>query len=142
MCIRDRSTIANKLRLLRLPLAAQRRIIEGGLTERHARALLKVTEEDTLFSLIDRAIAEDWNVSQTEQAVRQLFQPEKPVLRKPKRVLILKDIRPFVNSLNKVVHFMKNAGIEASAVVRDDTSCYEYVVRIPKPSRERRKNLA
>jgi ParB family chromosome partitioning protein len=60
------STIANKLRLLKFPLAVQKRLMSSSLTERHARALLRLEEEGQLLECIEYILRRDLNEQQTE----------------------------------------------------------------------------
>lgn len=68
---KDRTTIANSLRLLRLPPTVRERVIKGELTEGHARALLQVESEDELQKLADKVVRGRLSVRQTEQLARQ-----------------------------------------------------------------------
>ena len=65
------STVANKIRLLRLPAYVQNAIIDGTITERHARALLKVDEdkiEDVFLVIVNRK----YNVAKSEEYIKSL----------------------------------------------------------------------
>lgn len=124
------STVSNKLRLLRLPDDVRRDIVRNGLTERHARALLKLETKASMRDALDRIIRCGMNVAQTEAYIAQLLQPQKTLPRQPLK--LFKDVRLFVNTLNHAVDTMRRAGIEAEAS-RSETDAYiEYVVRIPK----------
>jgi ParB family chromosome partitioning protein len=67
---KDRSTIANALRLLRLPKAVRERVVHGDLSEGHARALLGAPDDSTLESLADKVVKGRLSVRQTESLVR------------------------------------------------------------------------
>jgi ParB family chromosome partitioning protein len=69
---KDRTTIANSLRLLRLPVTVRERVIRGELTEGHARALLQVGDDDELQKLADKVVRGRLSVRQTEQLARQV----------------------------------------------------------------------
>jgi len=71
------STIANKLRLLRLSEAEMQLINDGNLTERHARALLKVIDKDLRLNVIERIIKFNLNVERTEALIEQLLETQK-----------------------------------------------------------------
>lgn len=71
---RDRSTVANTLRLLQLPPAVRRLVQEGGLTAGHARALLALTDERKMADLARRVIDEGWSVRQVETEVQRTRQ--------------------------------------------------------------------
>ena len=65
----SQSYVANKLRLLRLPIEIQDEIVERGLSERHARALLRLGETDTLRGVLVRVAEDELTVSETEELV-------------------------------------------------------------------------
>lgn len=124
------STISNKLRLLKLPREIRQEAENAGLTERHARALLRLDSEErqkrALSIIADRRL----NVAETERLIEQMLEkgltPKKPPLK------LFKDIRLFVNTLNHAVDTMRRAGIDADSVKSETEEYIEYVVRIPK----------
>lgn len=122
------STIANKIRLSRIPPEQQRRILEGGLTERHARALLRINEDDKRAAATEEIIARGYNVSQSERFIDALLEHHTPKFRIP----VVKDVRIFVNTINKALALMKSAGIQAESEKKEDGQFIEYIVRIPK----------
>ncbi len=73
----SQSAIANKLRLLKLSYEEQTAVLETGLSERHARAVLRIADEELRAQTIRRAAAERWNVQQTEAYVETLIDPSK-----------------------------------------------------------------
>ena len=122
------STIANKIRLSRIPPEQQARILDGGLTERHARALLRVSDDFKRAEAIEEIIRRRYNVSQTEKYLESLLDNRAKKMRIP----VVKDVRIFLNTINKALAVMKSAGIQAEAERKEDSSCIEYIVRIPK----------
>lgn len=124
------STIANKLRLLRLTDLEKKLLIEYGLTERHARALLRIPEEAYRLEVIEKIHKGGLNVSQTEQLVEQtLLAMDTPP--RAKRVMVIGDVRMFVNTINRAVENMQSAGIMAQTHKTQGDDYIEYVVRIP-----------
>ena len=123
--------LANKIRLLRLSGEEQRIILENRLTERHARALLRIEDPirrvQTLKAVIDRGL----NVAQTDALVREVLEA-KPQTPKPKRTFIAKDVRLFLNTKDHAVSAMKDAGIRAVSQRTETDDYFECVVRIPK----------
>ena len=124
------STISNKLRLLKLSEEMRYRISRAGLSERHARALLSITDEvqraRALAIIIDRHLT----VSESESLVEQMLRKREA----PKRQMLkgFKDIRIFINTLNNAVDTIRRAGIDADSVKTETDEYVEYIVRIPK----------
>lgn len=130
------STVSNKLRLLKLSFEIQERIISANLTERHARALLRLSPEQR-ESALDKIIADGLNLAQTEELIEQILNPslcelpEEPPT-KPVRKAAIGDIKLFSNSLSKLICTMQNAGITANSRKRETENYVEYKVRIFK----------
>ena len=104
------------------------------MTERHARALLRVEDIPQRQKLLRQAGERHLNVSQTEELVESVLRPKgrKPA---PKRRFIAKDIRLFINTIDHAVDAMKTAGIEAQAEKTETEEYIECTVRIPKQHR-------
>ena len=130
---KDPSTIANKLRLLRLPISAQILIRTNGLSERHARALLKLQDRDQIMELLEQIIQEQYTVAETEKLVQRALAP-KETRKKPRRLCSIKDIRLCINTLNHTVSTLKQAGIKPQTTINEDPRFVEYIIRIPKTS--------
>lgn len=122
------STVANRLRILRLSEEEQELIIRYHLTERHARALLKVADPQKRLETIYQAAENEWNVAQTEKYIENMNE----VKHHKKYIPIIKDVRLFINTINKAITVMKSAGIPATAKKIDEDSYIEYVIKIPK----------
>ena len=130
------STLSNKLRLLNLSESLQQRIVKARLTERHARALLRLPENKR-ETVLDYIIAQGLTLTQTENYIEQLLLPKetKPDLnetKKPTRKQAIGDIRLFYNSLSKLVTTLQGAGIPASTRKTETAKYIEYKVRIKK----------
>lgn len=124
------STLSNKLRLLKLSEEMRYKISRAGLSERHARALLTLTDEvqraRALSIIIDRHLTVSESESLIEQMLRKNETPKKQMLRG------FKDIRIFINTLNNAVDTIRRAGIDADSVKTETDEYVEYIVRIPK----------
>ncbi len=133
----SQSYIANKLRLLRLTDEERQIILENSLTERHARALLRIVAPEQRRKLLRAVIDKGLNVSQTEELIDRLLAPssQEPA-RKPQRKLILKDIRIFYNTIERAVDTISRAGIDVLHEKREDEDAVEYIIRVPKRFRE------
>ncbi len=129
----SQSYVANKLRLLRFDEIEQKTIIEKHLTERHARALLRISDIRMRHAALGTIVERGYNVADTEEFVARLIHEttaEKPT-KKPRTVLV-KDIRIFYNTLDRAVDIMNRAGIDAKTQKKDLGDMYEITVRIPK----------
>lgn len=125
------STIANKLRLLKLTENERILIMKSGLTERHARALLRLASPENRMEIINKVIKYKLNVEKTEQAIEDYIQKNKIRESYRKRSKVFSDIRLFVNTINKAVETMQAAGISADSVKTQHDDYIEYKIRIP-----------
>ena len=126
---KSQSAVANKLRLLRLPPKVLARLREGGLTERHARALLRLENDHRLEQAAEHVIAQRLTVAQTDQYVEGLLSPKK---QKPKRTYVIKDVRLFLNTVTRGMSMMRSAGVDACCQRQDLEDAICLTIRIPK----------
>lgn len=131
----SQSYLANKIRLLKLTEEEQLEIIRHDLSERHARALLRVDDIELRRRLLQTVIARNLNVKQTEELVLQHLTEKKSGRSAGKRTFVAKDIRLFINTIDHAVDAMKTAGIQAQTERKETEDYIECVVRIPKLSR-------
>lgn len=123
------STIANKLRLLKLNEKQQQLLIENCLTERHARALLKLPDSQAVDKAVHYIVSKKLNVRQTESYIEAFLKEEvKPVRR---IIPVIKDVRVFLNTINHAVEVMQKAGIPAKTKRVDEDNCIQYIIKIP-----------
>lgn len=125
------STIANKLRILKLSDEEKLLILEYKLTERHSRALLKLNKKEERLSVIDKIHNEGLNVTETEKYIEKLIENEQEKQPEKKKTWVFKDVRLYINSINHAIESMKNAGIKCDAVKTKNDDYIEYVVKIP-----------
>lgn len=128
------STVANKLRLLSFSEEIRRQMIDAGLTERHARAMLRLPNEDTVRVVLAHIVCERLNVGESEQYIEELLEPIAPERPKATRLFVVKDLRIFLNTITKAVSTMKLAGIEIDTTKLEDDNFINYTLRIPKKS--------
>ena len=124
-------TIANKLRLLRLPPEERSAIIGAGLTERHARALLRIEDEELRRVALGRIIEGRLTAAQSDKLVDDFL---KGKIKRKRPLPVVRDVRLFFNTVNHAVETMRRSGIEARSEKNETEDYIEYVVRIPKPS--------
>lgn len=127
---KSQSTLANKLRLLRLTPEEREKITVCGLTERHARALLRITEDKLREKTLNQIIVKHLNVQQTDDLVEKLLNEN--AAPKSKRTFVIKDVRIFFNTINHAIETMKKSGINAQTLKSETDDYIECVVRIPK----------
>lgn len=139
---KSQSTIANKLRLLKLTYEEQEWIVNAGLTERHARALLRLEDQDIRREALSKIISDKLNTQQTDSLVSIMLNSlEQPIIRqKGISKVVIKDVRIFVNTINKAIDTMRLAGIEAQSNKTDNEGYIEYTIRIPKQQISSDKN--
>lgn len=131
---KSQSSLSNKLRLLRLPADVRYFIEKEGLTERHARALLKIDNEKDMWTTLKVITERHLNVEQTEAYIESLT--NKQVKHRQNVVKIFKDVRIFVNTVNKAIETMKEAGIQAESDKTETEEYIEFRVRIPKEAQK------
>jgi len=127
------STIANKLRLLRLPKVVQSMLLENDLTERHARALLKLENEEEQLNILKKVTSEELTVKKTEELVdKYLKQAGKENTSAPKFKIkrFIRDIRLFTNTVKQAVDLMLQSGVDAVYTMKEMDDGCEIVVRI------------
>lgn len=135
---KSQSTIANKIRLLRLPPMVKKILTDNGLTERHARALLKLDDEQLQLKVLQKVVEKGLNVRKTEELVQKVLEkycnPSKETDSKSRVTKSIKDIRIFVNTIRQAIDTMKKSGVNARAAQIDRGEYLEFIVRIPKQS--------
>ena len=124
------STLSNKLRLLRLEKSLRDRINAARLTERHARALLRIPEEQRDGAL-DYIIAKQLTIPETDEYIDKLLSP-KTEKAEPIRKCAIGDLRLFANSLTKMVDTMRQGGVNATTKRLETETHIEYTVLITK----------
>ena len=119
------STVANKLRLLKLPDYIKNAISHGQITERHARALLKVPE-DRLREVFNTIVERDYNVSKTEEYIKELLETNKHSLG------ISSNVQIGINTINKAYDMVKKSGIDANYQVTEYGDNVKITIRFKK----------
>lgn len=133
---KSQSTIANKLRLLKLPPLVKKIILDNNLNERHARALLKLSDEQLQLKVLKQVCEKGLNVKKTETLVEKAMEKlSKQVVIKyeeGKSIGVIKDIRIFINTIKQAIELMKQSGVNAKAAQFDRGEYVEFIIRIPK----------
>lgn len=131
---KNQSTIANKLRLLKLTPEILKKILENGLSERHARALLKIPDPDAQELVLQKVILDGLTVKKTEDLVRETLDHLCDCLcdsdeNHEKRGF--GDIRLFTNTIRHSLEIIKRSGIKAEYIAQEKGDYYEINIRIP-----------
>ena len=128
---KSQSTIANKIRLLKLTQSQQENIMKSGLTERHARALLRIEDEYRRDAAIKAIISRELNVAQAEHYIDKIVVELQKDSHKAKRLSLIKDIRLFLNTVDHAVNTMREAGIYVESNRQTQDEYIEYTIKIP-----------
>lgn len=138
---KSQSTIANKVRLLRLSKDVQKILIDNGLSERHARALLRLNNEDEQLEILKKVLKYTLNVKKTEDLVEKyLLNETKNQKPAPKVKRIIKDIRLFSNSIIQSVNLMKESGYQTEYIMDKVEDGYEILIKVTNPVEDIQKN--
>ena len=129
---RAQPTVANKLRLLRLPEDVRALLRENGLTERHARALLRLQDPEVQRRAAGDMVRRGMNVAQAEAYVEKLLQSAQVTPPRGRSTYIIKDVRLFLNSVDRGLHLMRQAGGAAGWNRQDTDREILLTIRIPK----------
>ncbi|KKB37466.1 nucleoid occlusion protein [Bacillus thermotolerans] len=131
---KGQSTVANKLRLLKLPEEVQNALIQKKITERHARALIPLKHPEKQVQIMNEVIDKQLNVKQTEERVIQLLNTanKKP---KPRRKAFSKDIRIAVNTIRQSLSMVSDNGINLNTQEEEFEDFYQITIKIPKKNK-------
>lgn len=133
------SALANRLRLLKLPEAVQSGLRKSGLTERHARALLRLPGEEAQLALLAKSAEARLSVKQLEALVDQALQGEKaarPAQARPRPSPIVRDNRIVINALLDTVRQLRGIGVPVKSRVEEGADHVDVIVTIPAVRKE------
>lgn len=130
---KGQSTIANKLRLLKLPEPVQTALLNKQITERHARALIALKDEEKQIQLLQEILNNGLNVKQTEERISSLLgkDQKKPTV-KPKIKSYSKDLRLAMNTIRESLKMVKESGLTIDTMEEDQNDYYQFTIRISK----------
>lgn len=131
---KNQSTIANKLRILRLSDEIKKLLIENGLTERHGRALLKLPDEELRLAVIKKIIKNDLTVKKTEDLIKgmleDIIKEDEPKTKQNIKSMI--NFRIYLNTIRNAFDAIKQSGVDAKYNQVDKGEFVEVTVKIPK----------
>lgn len=138
---KTQSAVANKLRILRLSDEVKAILVQYGLTERHARALLKLTDREQQLQAAAYIARNGLNVRSAEEYIEEMLQhpqAERETRRKaenrPRIRRFIRDIRLFTNTVNRAASYMKESGVPVQVAEKKTEGYYEMVIRVPYQS--------
>lgn len=131
---KKQSTIANKLRLLRLTPAVRQIVQKEKLSERHARALLGIDDERTQLVVVEEVCKQKLNVRQTEELIQQAKQPKTvaQITAKQNVVRLVRDARIFLNTLNNIIGEMKKSGFHIEVEEKEERDTITVTMKVPR----------
>ncbi len=128
------STISNKIRILSLPDKIQEQLILNRLTERHARALLKLRDDDDRSQVMQRVISNNLNVKQTEKLIDDVMEKKEAALRKRRKINYI-SYKIYLNTIRKTFNQIKEMEENAKIVQEDKGDFMEVKIILPKNDR-------
>lgn len=136
---KSQSFVANKIRLLKLSPKIVQKIKDAGLSERHARALIRVPDEDIQSDVIDQILKKDLNVKKTEALVEEIRNnvltnnyDEKITREKKARVKSFINAQIYINTIKSAYKEIKQSRKDVSYQEKEKDDSIQIVITIPK----------
>lgn len=131
---KNQSTISNKIRILALPADIQEKIISSRLTERHARALLKLTDDQDRQKVTEKVINNGLNVKQTEKLIEEVLLKKEEAIRKKNKINYI-SYKIYLNTLRKAFGQIKEMEKNAKFTQEDKGDFLQVTILLPKTDR-------
>ena len=131
---KNQSTISNKIRILALPADIQEKIISSRLTERHARALLKLTDDQDRQKITEKVINNGLNVKQTEKLIEGVLLKKEEAIRKKNKINYI-SYKIYLNTLRKAFGQIKEMEKNAKFTQEDKGDFLQVTILLPKTDR-------
>ena len=129
---KSQSAVANKLRLLRLSQPVRRALQTHHLSERHARALLRLEDEHEQLCAVHTIVQRQYNVARTEEYIEELLEKNRRQPPQRRTTYVIKDVRLFLNSVERGLRLMQQAGVAACCGRQDTEEEILLHIRIPR----------
>lgn len=129
---KSQSTIANKMRLLKLSQVVREQLAAADLTERHARALLKLPDDQTRQRVLAKITRLGLNVRQTESLIGDLIADNPPPAKGGSPRFVIKDYRIVLNTIRQAVATIEQIGLKPSMSHQEHDEYFEVRIRLPK----------
>ncbi len=127
---KSQSTIANKIRLLNLPIEVQEAIKERKITERHGRAILTVKPEEQV-KVFEQIVSKGYNVNQSENYIKSVYDKENTKA-KPKKKFVFGNLKVAFNTIYQAVKMVKEAGIIVDVEEEETDKDIRIIIKFPK----------
>ncbi len=125
------STIANKLRLLRFTDAERTLLTSGNITERQARALIRIEDSAKRMNILQEVIRRHLSLEQTEEIVTSIVDGKDDSVKKHRSIFNIPIPKVYINSINKIISRMKSANICCETITNRTDKYFEYTIKIP-----------
>jgi len=130
---KSQSTIANRIRLLSLPNEVQNALMSKDISERHARALLKLPNEEEQLHFLAIIIDQSLTVREADQLIKKHLQGnKKKETPKAKTQFISKDIRIATNTIRRSLDLIEKTGIDVESKEEDLGDYYQITIKVKK----------
>jgi ParB family chromosome partitioning protein len=130
---KSQSAVANKLRLLQLSPGILDLLRRSGMTERHARALLRLEDEELRWKAAEHIVRHRFTVAKTEEYIARLLSPlAEKAISPQKKTYVIKDVRFFLNTVARGLSIMQSAGVDAQCGRQETSDAILLTIRIPK----------
>ncbi|MCA1032301.1 nucleoid occlusion protein [Bacillus timonensis] len=129
---KGQSTIANKLRLLKLPEQVQEALMQKVVTERHARALIPLKHPEKQIQLLKEIIEKQYNVKQTEDRVVKILEQDQKKKPQPKKKAFSRDMRIAMNTIRQSLNMVSDSGVSINSEEEEFEDYYQFTIKIPK----------
>jgi ParB family chromosome partitioning protein len=130
---KSQSTIANKMRLLKLATSIQQKLLEAGLSERHARALLRLPDNESREKVLEKIIKLNLNVRQAEDLIDELLDDNRGEKKKTgAHKFVIRDYRIVLNTIRQAVATMEQIGLKPQVSHNEQDEYFEVIIRLPK----------
>jgi len=130
---KNQSTIANKIRILKLPDNIKEKLLTNDLTERHGRALLKIKEKIIQEEIINKVIEKNLNVKDTEKLIKSVNEKiDKEETPSKQNIRNFINYKIYINTIKNAYKEILKTGIKAKFEEKEKDDYIEVKVKIPK----------
>ncbi len=129
---KSQSTIANKVRLLKLPQAVREKLLKNDLSERHARAILRLGSVEEQLSMIEETVERALTVSQLEKRIDSLMEQAESKKKAKRSKPIIRDMRIVLNTIREAVEVIQSSGLYPEVDEKIEQDYIEVTIRLTK----------